>query len=432
MKKAIIFALAFVAVLGVSAMATDTRTMVMGNNNNIMLDDANVGLYPSRIANYPNLAFGEISNYGDGYYYSQDLYQVGVNWKFGEENPWFLGTYFSTDGDFLPLDYFGNQMMEWDELGWLRDYYGEGGYPSAKAADMAYLPSSRSFDLVYGRTFGTYNFGFSFGYNHSSYSSDVDSTATTSIDQEKESFSTMAFGVGLTPTTGKWDIALKFMTGSWTDETFRGEMESEPDGFSDLTIMGRYFHKYNNTITFVPHVMASMGKRGVDYNDLDNDTLFFGYYDYKQSRTAFEVGCGMNYTPVTNVLAVIDFGLQYEKIKTEYEETADSSGEATDSWTAFPYFRVGVEGEVFSWLDARMGVTSDFASYKYKDEGDGYNYKYGDIVNTTYLGAGFNFNRLHIDTYMDPQLLLDGFDFVSGNSNTGQMNFEVSVLYEMF
>jgi hypothetical protein len=368
-----------------------------------------------------------------------------VNWKFGEENPWFLGTYFSTEGDFLPFDYYGNFLMDdYDHLGYLRDGYYE-GYPTAKAAVQSYLGSSRSFNLVYGRTFGTNNFGFSFGYNHSSYSSDVDSSANTSINQEKESFSAMEFGVGLTPTSGKWDIALKFMTGTWTEENFRGIMESEPDGYNDLSIMARYFHKYNNTITFVPHVMMSMGKRGVDYNNYDNpDSLGFGYYDYKQSRTAFEVGCGMNYTPVTNVLAVIDFGISYEKVKTEYdswEEGEDdepvlTTGEDTQSYTAFPYFRVGVEGEVFSWLDARMGVTSDFASAKFKDEynngGEEPNYKYGDIVNTTYLGAGLNFNRLHIDTYMDPQLLLDGFDFVSGNSNTSQMNFQVSVLYEMF
>ncbi len=413
MKKAIIFALALVTLMSISAMATDTRTMVMGNNNNIMLDDANVGLYPSRIVNYPNLATGEMTDLFSG---SDVLYNVGVNWKFGEEKPWVLGTYFSTVGDFLPIDYYGDLMMDWDELGYLRDYFGFYPDAAAKANALAYMPIARSFELIYGRTLGSYNFGFSFGYNHSSFKSETEG------NDFNESFSTYEFGVGITPVAGNWDVAAKFALGSWTDEDSDGEVETKPDGFSDISLMGRLFHKMNNTVTLVPHAGVSFGSRGVDANE-----DFYGFADYKLTRTMFEVGCGMNYTPVTNVLAVLDFGFQYEKIKWEDDVTADSIAEGSDAWTNFPYFRLGVEGEVFSWLDARMGVTSEWANFKVEDA-----FKAGDIINQTYLGAGFNFNRLHIDTYMDPEILMDGFNFISGSNDAEDMNFQVSILYEMF
>ena len=50
--------------------------------------------------------------------------------------------------------------------------------------------------------------------------------------------------------------------------------------------------------------------------------------------------------------------------------------------------------------------------------------------NQTYLGFGFHWNRLHIDTYTDPEIFLNGFDFISGDG-PGDMNFRISAVYEM-
>jgi hypothetical protein len=49
--------------------------------------------------------------------------------------------------------------------------------------------------------------------------------------------------------------------------------------------------------------------------------------------------------------------------------------------------------------------------------------------NETYLGLGFHWNRLHVDVQSNPDLFLDGFNFISGESNS--MNFRISALYEM-
>ncbi len=400
MKKAIILALAFVMVIGVSAMATETRTVVMGQNNHIMLDDANVWLYPSRINNYPNIATAEANWDYD------DMYNVGVNWKFGEENPWVLGTYFSTNGEYYPQGYTGNPLGNMSYL-----YYGPSMDAAAKQQYITY-GTGRSFDLLYGRKLGTFNFGFGLGYNHASYKSEE------SGDETEEAFTQYTVSLGITPDAGNWDVAAHIAMGSWTDKDSDGADQSESDGYSDIAILGRYFHKMNNTVTLVPHAMIAFGSRGEKFTgDYEANT------DYKEKLTSFEVGVGMNYTPVTNVLAVLDFGFWQDKLKYETEGAEDE----TESWTSFPYWRLGLEGEVFNWLDVRAGATSDWGGYKWED-----NYKYGSIMNETYFGAGLNFNRLHIDTYMDPEILLDGFNFISGSTDQDDLNFQVSVLYEMF
>jgi hypothetical protein len=85
-----------------------------------------------------------------------------------------------------------------------------------------------------------------------------------------------------------------------------------------------------------------------------------------------------------------------------------------------------MEADVFSWMDIRMGATSNWTSLK-RDGID----KEKFTENATYLGFGFNWGRLYIDTYTDPGLFLNGFDFVSGDGD-GNMNMGISALYEMF
>ena len=69
----------------------------------------------------------------------------------------------------------------------------------------------------------------------------------------------------------------------------------------------------------------------------------------------------------------------------------------------------------------RIGrVRSDWANAEFKT-------KYA--ANETYLGFGFHWKRLHIDTYTAPELFLDGFNFISGGDV--DMNFRISAVYEM-
>ena len=79
MKKTVILTLSMVFLICFSSMATETRVMTMGDNNNILLDEANVSLYPGRIIEYPNIAVGEFHN--------DNFTNFGINWTFNEDKP---------------------------------------------------------------------------------------------------------------------------------------------------------------------------------------------------------------------------------------------------------------------------------------------------------------------------------------------------------
>lgn len=426
MRKLIILTLALVMALGTMAFATNTRVLTMGNNNNIMLDDANIWLYPSRINQYPNLAIADAES--DGY----GMYQMGVNWKFGEQKPWVLGTYISTGLDAYPGSYSTDQINNYS-FGYGYDEY----YPETDVSIYNSDWTNRRIDLIYGRKIGTTLFGFGLDYVHNS---DSYLPSDTALDEGKMSFTQYTFSLGLTPEKGNWDVTLGFMLGSWKDVDYNGDELTKPDGYYDLYLAGRYFYQYNPTINFVPHAMLSMGKHGQKVDS----TVGTPEYSIKSSQTVMDLGCGMHYMPTTNVLAVLDFGVFYRKVKNEdilwrgYSDPDDDYPDAEEKLMSLPYWKIGVEGEVFNWMDIRLGAISDWQSFSAKWKYEtvaaprASQYKESWARNTTFLGFGLNFNRLHIDTYTDPEILLDGFNFISGSNDTEDLNFHVSVLYEMF
>jgi hypothetical protein len=253
------------------------------------------------------------------------------------------------------------------------------------------------------------------------------------------SFSQYTFNLGLTEgVSGQWDVALSFMTGTWTFNDWEGKSVTEPDGYYDLGLAGRYFWVRSPKVTLVPHLSFTMGKRGVTDFAPNLDSAYDDS-NWKFSRTAFDLGVGMNYSTNPDVLAVIDFGFAYQSIKGEYEDPQFDTAwttlatEEKETYFVFPYMKLGFEGKVFNWMDVRAGGTATIWTSKEKWESDWTsNYVIDLPYNSTYLGVGLHFGKLHLDTYMDPELLLDGFNFVSGSDDMDDLNFRVSMLYELF
>ena len=413
MKKLVIIGL-ILMLAAASAFATQTRLLTLGENYTVLVDDYNQWMYPSRVNMYPNIGVGEFARYSE----SDNFYQFGVNWKFGEQKPWVLGTYFSDYGAMQPSAYYGEWVYQYG----IYDYFGS-------SLDV---PSNRRIDLLYGRKMGTTYFGLGFGYTNSGWKSEETG------DKSEESFKHYSLTLGLTPDNGQWDVAAVFALGTWKDKNFEGKEESKPDGYNDIQLYGRYFHKINQSFTLVPHAGIWFGKHAQKtFFDQFGDTLTTAY---SSKLTAFDLGAGLHYQPGTNVLAVLDFGIQLNKVTEEYTyrfagATADSIWTFKATNTYLPYWKLGLEGDVFPWLDVRFGAVNNWYSWKFENDREGYDdYKYGGASTSTYLGFGFNWNRLHIDTYTDPELFLKGFDFISGSDGEGgmYMNWQLSVLYEMF
>jgi hypothetical protein len=88
---------------------------------------------------------------------------------------------------------------------------------------------------------------------------------------------------------------------------------------------------------------------------------------------------------------------------------------------------MGFDADIFKWLDVRFGSASYWDNNVTKgDSGNKTKVRFAN--NETWLGFGFHFNRLHIDTQTDPMLFLDGFNFLSGRTN--EMNWRISAVYD--
>ena len=125
MKKALLLTVGVLLMMSVSSFASETRTLVMGDNDMIMVDDGNIFRFPGRVNNYPNLALGEFELVSGDHV----LYDFGITWQFNDDNPWVLGTFISSLGPVVPSWTDGSAMISWDGTN----------------------PSNRRINLVYGQ-----------------------------------------------------------------------------------------------------------------------------------------------------------------------------------------------------------------------------------------------------------------------------------------
>ena len=432
MKRMLLLIGCLLVILSVSAFATNTRVLTLGETNNILHDDANIWLFPSRINMYPDIAVAEFGHYdimetslsgADQYGYGE-IAQLGVHWKFNQNNPWVLGTYYYSSGVRYP---YVNGM---DDMGAMLRL------PSFDPVPVNPPDDNQRIDLFYGRQLGENQFGLHFGALQSGYKDDLVD------DMDERSVGQYNLDLGLTAMQEKLDLSAGLVLWTFKDKVTTTTPDTtvydryKNKGTYLFHVAGRYFYEVNSTYTLVPNAGIRIGQSKYE-RWVNADSV-----EYTDKTTMFtaNAGLGMQYTPISNVLAVGEFGLGFFKAKETYTPTdttvatGDVPGEyEVKVWTV-PYFKVGLEAEVFDWMDVRFGASSYWRSNEtYTEiENDATTYKraYTYPDNMTYLGFGFHWNRLHVDTYTDPQLFINGFNFISGESNN--MNFWISALYEMF
>lgn len=416
MKRVLISTLFICLLASVAGYATQTRTLTMGDANMIVHDDNNIWMFPSTLYDYPELAIGEFGHYsfldGDGGSFTN----LGLHYKFGEKKPFVLGLYFSTDQPNPDFPYFLTSFMN-------------------------NVVFNNRMDLFYARMLGENKFGFHFGYLHGSYTADIDSLDFFGPDMTEQKTNGYQFDLGLTMNQGKVDLAAGIALLSWTDIYENGHDITEPDGNMMFYFQGRYFHEIDQKMTIVPHGKFTYGKiANKYYDDYDQDVDYDVVTDkYEEKTMILDAGIGLNYTPATGILAVGDFGvaLESEKDKDQALQADDTweSYEEKYTWFTLPYFKIGLDAVVFNWMDLRMGATSYWNNEKYTEDVPGTpaysnEYKWSYVYNATYLGAGFHWGNFLIDAQINPEIILNGFNFISGE--TQQMNYQVSFKYNMF
>jgi hypothetical protein len=419
-------------------LATETRVLTMGDANMIVKDVANISLFPQTIINYPNLFIAE--NDDDDYFWS-----VGAHLKLDESStPAVIGAYFSTYGYY----------------NWLYYNYGHGDYISSANNRIA---------LVYGREMGGNPFGVGFRYYRASekgtYEEDTANGVWDYLDNYEYSLTRYELTTGISLKEKKLELSAGIGITTWNDKEYYYNPDpvygdfTKPKGNLDLMLNARYWMNPRGKYVLIPHFSFWMGKEGLDYHPGRIDSVYDGetYTVYKTNTvfedkyTQFDLGIGMNYEAAENILIVGDVGimLEVEKEKMEYEfpdyvdeayVVTDTTFETKWTWNSMPYFRLGIDAEVFKWLNLRAGAETWWVSRKYEPARNDYEYsnygliKYeeGNVQTNTYLGAGCHWNNLGLDARIDPQFLTNGPYFISGDTDYGYGDFawQVSLFYK--
>lgn len=437
MKRFITFALLAVFAMAMTAEASKTRVKTLGDNNNILRDEANIWEFPSTINWYPNLVVAEIGwddyyydnfrsdaagSAGDGYY--GDINEFGAHWRFGsEERPWVLGTYGYNSqyrdirvnpvgiGMALPFRYPAPDLSGWFAL------------PDDPSGNTA---SNQRLGLFYGRPLGNMKFGFNLNFLGASCKSEAQNF------NPEISTSQFDLNFGLSEANQQWDAALGVSLLSWKYIASNGADLTKPG--SNMTIWGnyRYFHVVNPQWTLVPHVGVVLGSfEGEVYNGAAPTNVLVRTEKY--SITNFNLGSGWHWTPSEGALVIADAGVSFfnSKYTVDYAAATPADEESKITVLTLPFLKMGFEGQVFDWMVVRFGQNTYWHNFKSEDVIGNFKDSYNWPDNATYLGFGLEFGRLSVDLNTHPELFLRGLNFISGTQNF-QMNNMISAVYKLW
>ena len=401
MKKTLILTVVAAFILSSMAFALgdayygggNARVETMGYVNNIVRDYANIWIYPSTINSYPNQFYGE--------FYDGDFDEAGAHFGFNKDNPWVLGAYFSEQ------DYYNSALSS-------------GGYPSKSTSPYA----DQRIHLFYGRNLNDMPFGFALGIYGDSQKQDNDTVSSSSYERSLRRYE---IGFGISPMQQKMDIGFGVAFTSWTEKEWNGVDalydQSKPKGNMDIMLSARYWMDPMDKCVLVPHLGIMYSKEGVEGYDTDNTLL--GTYTTKE--TAIDLGLGMNYEASEDVLVVTDFGFMLDSYKSETEIPGNPTVEYKESYKSIPYFKIGIDAKVLSWMDVRAGVSSYWDSYTWEPVSSRkYTSKYAST--DTFFGAGFHWGDLDLDVSVEPEFMQNGPYFVTG-SETDYIFERVSLTY---
>lgn len=453
MKRLLTITVFFAVLVGGMIYATDTRVLTMGDMNTVVKDDANIFLFPSTVNYYPKMFLGEVGPRYEYYdriddihsWYDEeedewradtswvvdssmfyDVYKVGGNLAFGEgsDNPWVLGFYFSTE-QYIPC-LFNEYMM---------DNYGA---PESLEDTVAFnLKKNNRITLLYGRNLGDIPFGFKFNYYKSGFENK--DTGADTMNNEQKSLSRFEFGFGISPLQKKLDLAINIGLVTWkVTEWYDNVGVSDvfkPKGNMDISLVGRYWMNPMGKYVLVPHAMITYVKEGLeDYTYTQDGEGREVNYTITDKTTAFNLGLGMNYEAEEDVLLAGDFGFEYSMEKYEYKGAAATDTARDEKWTdmVLPYFKLGLDAKVLSWMDFRAGVHTQWYGRKNSSDYDHNDKRIGYVKTSTFLGGGFHWSKLTIDALIDPEFLINGPYFLTGDDTDnryGGVAGKISLLY---
>jgi len=394
--------MASVASADMSDPTFEVRPYTMGGPtvNTIMKSHSNIWEFPQTINQYPNQAEGVFSDNE----FNNSFPRFGAHYQFNEgNNPFVVGVYFNNQSTYNPL-------------------------PSGTGSPFngRQLLNNRQLNAFYGRNLGGNPFGvhlYSFNSNNEVEGAGGFRVGLTSV----------GVAVGMSTGGGAWDWAVDFGTTTFTDEVIDGSgtvtKVTEPDNNYSFDFKARRWFPINSKITWVAHGEVMYNRRGWT----SADTSFSVPASAKLKTTGVNAGLGLNFTPTSKVHAVLDVMFQYGKSTDERDVNGDGVADTDNTSKNFsfpPSYTAGVDAEVLSWLDLRMGASNYRSVYTFEQNASsaGKRKMTSNYVET-FFGFGLHFGDLEIDTYVDPRFAINGPDFISGDRTSNMFMTTAATLH---
>lgn len=414
----------------VVAVASPARVDGLGIQGDYIKDYTNVYTYLSNVCCVGNLVYGELGNW-----YSDTNTEDRAVGAF-VSNLW--------DGRFGT---FGIHLRE--EIGQI----GQADANTPIDGDWTWDSNentSHSFDLMWGKKFGSMSLGLRLNRAYAKYETDgyYGESGWTSIEGDWYSAydetdlnwyrNVLGFGAGLgfemSPT-----LALE-LAGTYQSRTFKAENADgytyENDGSGAYLLAARALWQWQPNVTVIPVVKFYTMSADLKYSDSDVD-----FTPYEQSRSGWQMGLAGNWALNQNDLFVLGATFGHTNYSYTYSELDEGGQPVTYSDyeyndTYVPVLFAALETRVNPWLTLRFGAQQGaFYSWEYKNNdtdyyGDAYtgSEKYHHSWFSMNLGAGVKLGTLMLDATLNEDFVHNGPYLISGES-TSYLFPKVSATY---
>jgi hypothetical protein len=303
---------------------------------------------------------------------------------------------------------------------------------------------SESFDLMWGKKFGTTSFGLRVNRANGGLK-DVTSGVTSKLEADLLQFvsgadpnlSRNVFGVGagmgfeMSPTSNV-ELGLLWQDRSWLLDDPVGGTRDEQDGSTALQLAGRAMWQWQPNIMVVPVFKWYQFDVGQKTTTGATTTTF------DNTRKGWQIGAAGNWTLGSNDLFVLGVNVAQNKIKQQQDVFNLGIGDTLEITESFlPQVFAALETHVNSWLTVRFGANKGVQQKFKVEEPNGNsveltnaNFRTPNIVSNfnMHLGAGVKFGNLQIDAILADRFPNNLPYFISGNS-TSNMFTKVTATY---
>jgi len=413
--KLIVLGAILLMTLPVAALAQTSRVEGMSIQGDYIKDYTAIYGYPSQVSNVGNLVYGELGVATGGTPVDRSIGAVMGDWWEGR-----YGT-------------FGVHMRQFTPQ------LGQGDATSSPApgnfGSDPNFNTQEQFDLMWGKKFGTTNFGMRLHRSNGELELDNDPLGLGNISNLKFDFSqgisaasanlsrnVIGFGAGLgwemSPTTNV-ELAAHYQSRSFEISDTNGVTVAESDGKTTYQVSARAWWQWQPNVMVVP---------------------VFKWYSYDLSTSAgtvatdnslkgWQIGLAGNWTVGSNDLFVI--GTTFASNKVEQEADIFGFGFANGSITETfsPQVFAALETHVNSWLTLRFGGNKGaWHRIELEDNSTPGNVILHDSPFAMSLGAGVKVGGLQLDGVLNDSFAHNGLYFVSGNA-TSPMFSKISATY---